>query len=168
MAEKLPPQCASVQQPFALDPSVIHCPLCGNESFGDEEVTPCPHLAFIWLAGVLRFEYMSDEFAGRFAKVVDEDMEFHDFNEMLEAAGYSNTLLSIAINHCRTPCGAPRVYVSISGFDSGAGVGEEERGPELREKTAKKKATREKTAKKKAAKKNTAKKKPAKRKGSRS
>jgi hypothetical protein len=126
MNKKTKPQYAMVEQPFGDDPPIIHCPVCGQASMTVDDkygadVTPCVHLAFIYVGESGGFEYQSKEFEVRMAKLDDDDEEddglcLDNFQRFLEKAGYGNEMLAIEISyggmgHC------PVYYSDVFGFD---------------------------------------------------
>jgi hypothetical protein len=123
MSEKSHPQYASVEQPFGCEPPTVHCPVCGNPSMvmGDEggQVSPCPHLAFIYVGEVGEFEYQSEDFGKRFATIDTEELSLEGFKDALENAGYDNKLLSIEITYGGMGSG-PMWFTDVFGFDYGA------------------------------------------------
>ena len=133
MATKTKPQIARVEQPFGIDPPIVHCPICGQATLKiDEvtggEVTPCDHLSFIYVCG--DFEYQSTDFETRVKKVQEAEEE-EDWDEeaegaeeedvdyiedLLERAGYGNNMLVIEITHGGM-CHGPVYYTDTFGFD---------------------------------------------------
>jgi hypothetical protein len=130
MANKTKPQIARVEQPFGIDPPIVHCPICGQATMKiDEatggEVTPCNHLAFIYVCG--DFEYQSDDFEARVKKVEEAEVE-EDWDEeaeeadvdyiedLLEKTGYGNNMLVIEITYGGM-CHGPVCYTDTFGFD---------------------------------------------------
>ena len=63
------PQYAAVEQPFGCKQQIVHCPICGSstikESDSGYEVSPCHHLAFVYIGELGDFEYKSDNFEQR-------------------------------------------------------------------------------------------------------
>ena len=120
MNTKAEPQYVVIDQPFGQEPPNIHCPVCGRAVFDPDEesgdVTPCPHLAFVYLGGAGDFVYASDEFAKRANYDEDEEFEFEDFPELLKKADYGNELLAIEVNYGGIACG-PVWFTDIYGFD---------------------------------------------------
>ena len=127
MGTKTKPQIARVEQPFGIDPPIVHCPICGQATMKiDEatggEVTPCDHLAFIHVSEG-GFEYQSEDFEARAQKVEEAEEENEDEEEdvdyiedLLEKAGYQNNMLVIEITYGGM-CHAPVYYTDTFGFD---------------------------------------------------
>lgn len=112
------PQIASIEQPFGMEPPVIHCPICGNsilETEDDSDFEICKHTAFIYISEISEFEYQSDDFQ---EKIKEQGIEDACFEEILEAAGYGNNLLVIDITYGGMACG-PVWYNLKCGFDFG-------------------------------------------------
>jgi hypothetical protein len=123
MAKKTKPQIASVEQPFGIDPPIVHCPICGNATITIDkvtggEVTPCDHLAFIHVPEAGGFIYKSSDFDQRITKIEesDEDDGWDDFGDLLIKAGYQNNMLAIEITYGGM-CHCPVYYTDIVGFD---------------------------------------------------
>lgn len=132
MSKKSLPQFASVEQPFGIDPPIVHCPICGQATMdfstegGEDDCakcTPCEHLAFIFVGEAGEFEYQSEDFKKRLGIVGDEDdedeTEDEDFQMMLVRAGYENKLLALEITYGGMSCTGPSWYTDIFGFDYG-------------------------------------------------
>ena len=119
MSDSSKPQYAAVEYPYPLDEfPIVHCPICGNATFkeddGSSEMTPCPHLAFIFNGSSGTFEYKSAEFAERSSTVEEDDLSFENFEEYLEPLEYDNSMLVLEVTHG----GIPNVwYTDIYGFD---------------------------------------------------
>ena len=141
MEEKSVPQYATVEQPFGIELQPMFCPICGHHSINTEEdsdeyykVTPCEHLAFIYLNDIDEYEYQSEDFAKRLENIpededTDEDIEDEDiededdedtkyFYNLLVKAGYDNKMLAVEIVHGGMACGP--VWNSVTfGYDYG-------------------------------------------------
>lgn len=129
MARKTKPQIARVEQPFGIDPPIVHCPICGHATMKiDEatggEVTPCDHLAFIHVSEG-GFEYQSEDFEARVKKVEEaeeeedweeEDLDVDYFEYLLEKAWYENNMLAIEVTFGGM-CHGPVFYTVTVGFD---------------------------------------------------
>ena len=55
MARKTKPQIARVEQPFGIDPPIVHCPIFGQatvkiDKTNGADIIPCHRLAFIPIA----------------------------------------------------------------------------------------------------------------------
>ena len=124
MEEKSVPQYATVEQPFGIELQPMFCPICGHHSINTEEdsdeyykVTPCEHLAFIYLNDIDEYEYQSEDFAKRLENIPeDEDTKY--FYNLLVKAGYDNKLLAVEIVHGGMACGP--IWNSVTfGYDYG-------------------------------------------------
>jgi len=114
------PQYAQIQQPFGCDPPVVHCPICGNPTLeidenGMEELTPCPHLAFIFTGTTEEFAYMSDDFI-RKCGFTDFQSEEETIEELLIKAGYRDNMLALEITYGGMG-GGPVWFTDVYGFD---------------------------------------------------
>jgi hypothetical protein len=124
------PQYVSVEQPFGTHQTIVHCPICGQPTIKpgaeDEacEITPCPHLAFIYINEISEFEYKSPDFAKRTKKIEDYELG-DDFKKKLKKAGYDNKLLILEITYGGMACG-PVWYTDVYGFDYGTLKSEDE------------------------------------------
>ena len=122
MSEKSIPQYAQIEQPFGCELPVVHCPICGKAThhIGEEgaEVTPCPHLAFIYIGDAGDFEYTSQDFEKSMENIDDEELTFDTFREFLQKAGYGNKLLAMEITYGGMACG-PVSATDVFGFDYG-------------------------------------------------
>lgn len=122
MGKKSLPQVAHVQQPFGIDPPIVHCPICGQatlkmvKEYG--KLTPCKHLAFIYVNAAGEFEYRSKELKDRIKTGGLEDFDPDDFVKQLGKAGYDNKLLILAITYGGMACG-PIWFTDYFGFDYG-------------------------------------------------
>jgi hypothetical protein len=119
MSNSEKPQYAAIEYPYPLDEiPIVHCPICGNATYkvddGGSEMTPCHHLAFIFVGSSGTFEYKSAEFAERSSDVEEDDLSFENFEEYLESLEYDNSMLVLEVTHG----GIPNVwYTDIYGFD---------------------------------------------------
>ena len=118
MNQNSTPQYAAIEQPFGVEFTPIHCPICGQSTFDMEtgEATACTHLAFIYIGEVGDFEYQSDVFQQKWQGVDVEEFKFDNFNQYLQQAGYDNKLLSMEVTCGGMACG-PVWYTDIYGFD---------------------------------------------------
>lgn len=112
---------APFEQPFGCDPPIVHCPICGQAARKDTEdggvITPCPHLAFIYVGMLGDYEYTSEDFARRLEGLDDEDLEeMEELREVLAAAGYGNQLLALEVTYGGMGCG-PMWFTDAFGFD---------------------------------------------------
>ncbi len=127
------PQYAKVELPSGLledERYFVHCPICGNPCLNKEDYSPnpCPHLVFIYAAVDAGFlEYQSPDFEERIKKVKPERLEYHDFPEILQKAGYDNKFLAIAITESGFDSCGPHGITQIYGFDYNAMVEELEK-----------------------------------------
>ena len=114
------PQYAAIEQPFGVEFTPIHCPICGQSTIDIEagHATPCPHLAFIYIGDIGDFEYQSDAFQQKWQSLDIDVIEFKfdDFNQYLQQAGYDNKLLAIEITGGGMACG-PIWHTDVFGFD---------------------------------------------------
>jgi hypothetical protein len=124
MSESSEPQYAKVEQPFGLEIPIIHCPICGKATIEihDEcgEVTPCPHLEFIYVGAAGDFEYTSEEFGQKDLDIDEEGIDFDTFKDMLHKASYDNKLLAIEVTYGGMAC-TPVWYTDVFGFNFGKG-----------------------------------------------
>jgi hypothetical protein len=121
----IPPQYARVEQPFGCRYPAVHCPICGQANFVDEEgVTPCPHLAFNYVGELGDFDHQSDSFAEKTAGVEIDELDFDTMQEFLTKAGYDNSLLVLEITYGGMGCG-PVWYTDVYGFDFATMAAEE-------------------------------------------
>jgi len=123
MGESSGPAYVSVEQPLGVDPPIVHCPICGKATMrilkSGGKVTPCEHLAFIWVGEVGEYEYRSERFEARMAGVdVDEIESDEPLVETLRLAGFDNELLALEITYGGAGCG-PMSYTDVFGFDYG-------------------------------------------------
>ena len=120
MSLELLPQIACIEQPFGCAPPIVHCPICGKASMEivDEcgTVTPCPHLAFIYVGEIGDFEFQSADCEKRFEEVDMDELDFDSFSKVLKSVGYDNKLLAIQITYGGMACG-PTWYTDIFAFD---------------------------------------------------
>lgn len=124
--KKTKPQYARIEQPFGRKPPVVHCPICGQATLDLEggEVTPCPHLAFIYVGEASEFEFTSADYDQRTSDLDDEELDFDSFSEFLGKAGYGNNLLALEVTYGGMACG-PVWFTDIYGFDYGSFAKEE-------------------------------------------
>ena len=98
----------------------VLCPVCGHNNVhveSDEaEVDECPHLAFIYLGALGDFEFRSDEFAARMARLgPDADFDIDGLDVFMAQAGYGDEMVVLAFDqpsggHFRT------VHRNLHGF----------------------------------------------------
>ena len=122
MSKRANPQYAQIEQPFGCDPPLVHCPICGQATIeiGEEggRITPCLHLAFIYVGEVGDFEYASEDFRNRTDGIDEDELELDTFNKFLKQAGYDNKLLALEITYGGMAVG-PVWYTDVFGFDYG-------------------------------------------------
>jgi hypothetical protein len=56
---KAKPQIAKIEQPFGVEPPLVHCPICGQatiETEDDKDFKICTHVAFIYISEIREFE----------------------------------------------------------------------------------------------------------------
>jgi hypothetical protein len=94
----------------------MHCPICGQAMMSNGSITPCQHLAFIYVGEAGEFEYQSEDFGKRLATVDIEDLSFDNFHSLLKKAGYGNSLLGIEITQGGMACG-PVWYTDVFNFN---------------------------------------------------
>jgi hypothetical protein len=121
MTKTSQPQYVHLDQPFGCDPPLAHCPICGNPSMVVDKieggkVTPCDHLAFIFVGEVDAFEYESKDFKKRTAGINKETLSVSNFKSALKKAGYTNNMLALEITGSGMACGPVSSSV-IFGFD---------------------------------------------------
>ena len=126
--KKMLAQYAQVEQPVNVDPSIVHCQICGNPSIamGENggEATPCEHQAFMYVGEIGEFTYKSDDFCQRikndeFEDENNVDDDRYGIKKVLADAGYDNKMLVIELTYGgMTSCG-PTWYTVICGFDYG-------------------------------------------------
>lgn len=120
MAEETGPVIGKVELPFGADPPRIHCPLCGKPTLvavdDSTEITPCPHLVFIFASVISDFVYQADDFEERAKDVDVEDWDFEDFSKALKLSGYGNNMLAIEVTYGGIANG-PVYYTDVFGFD---------------------------------------------------
>lgn len=131
----------AIEQPFGLQPPKVHCPICGQQQFVEQDdeylETPCEHLAFVFGGEEDEFVYASDDFAERFARFDAElDARFPDdearaseayedasgfyrdlFAQRLEDLGYGASLLALRITYGGLADGNPVWFSDVYGFD---------------------------------------------------
>lgn len=121
MVEDTAPVIAKVELPFGADPPQIHCPLCGKTmliAVGDStEISPCPHLVFIFASVLDEFVYGSDDFKERIAKVDEDGWDLASFAGALKNSGYGANLLAIEVTYGGLANG-PVYYTDVYGFDA--------------------------------------------------
>jgi len=127
MSEPSKPQYAEVEYPFPqADLPIVHCPICGQGTFdrdedGSSEMTPCPHLAFIFNGEPSIFEYKSEEFSQRITGKDFENLSFKNFRKFLKSLGYDNKMLALEVTHGGFAGNGGAVwYTDIFGFDYNA------------------------------------------------
>lgn len=116
MTEITEPQYASVEQPFGCPPPSVHCPICGEANFEPGEITPCPHLAFMYGFGFSDYGHQSDDFLKRTEHLEGTCLTFDNIVEFLKNAGYGNNMLAIEVTYGGMSCG-PSWYTDVYGFD---------------------------------------------------
>ncbi|MCL7461785.1 hypothetical protein [Pseudomonas sp. NW5] len=131
----------AIEQPFGVEPPVVHCPICGHAQSvleGDEYLqTPCAHLAFVFGGEEDEFIYASEDFAARFARfdaalqarfpdaesqnsdAFEEASRFYRdlFPTRLAEMGYGSQLLALRITYGGMADGAPVWFSDVYGFD---------------------------------------------------
>ena len=112
------PQYARVEQPFGVGHPTPHCPICGQAVVDDDGVTPCAHLAFVFVGEAGDFEYQSPSFAQRIEERDLGPVGLDGLDAYLLEAGYGNGLLAIEITHGGMACG-PVWYTEVFAFDYG-------------------------------------------------
>ena len=122
MKERSAPQYAKIEQPPGCDPPLVHCPICGRATFdidedGIEELTPCPHLAFIFSGETDGIVYMSESF-GHKCDGLEFEVDDENIEEFLIRAGYGNRILALGIIYGEKDC-EPVRYTDVYGFDYG-------------------------------------------------
>jgi hypothetical protein len=114
------PQYAGLELPFGCEMPIVHCPICGRATIEVDQdvgkVTPCPHLAFIYIGEVGDFEYQSEECQRKFQELDIDDLSFENFKDVLKTAGYGNKLLALELTYGGMGCG-PVWYTNVFGFD---------------------------------------------------
>ncbi|SMH58440.1 MULTISPECIES: hypothetical protein [Cyanophyceae] len=109
-----------MEQPFGIDPPNVHCPICGQATFtitsDSHNMTPCDHLALIYVGSVGEYVYQSPTFQERTASLGVPDQPFKEFPQYLNQAGYDNQLLLLEITYGGMACG-PIWYTDIYGYD---------------------------------------------------
>ena len=122
MKDESRPQYARVEQPFGVDFPTVHCPICGKattksgDDGPDPELTPCKHLAFIYVGEVGGFEYTSADFNEKTKNLDFDELDPGNLEEFLKEAGYGNNLLVIELTHGGMACG-PVWFTDVFGFD---------------------------------------------------
>jgi len=129
MSESSKPQYASVEYPFPLNETpIIHCPICGQGTYsvkkdGSSEMTPCPHLTFIFFSDQATFAYKCPDFTERIHDQDLDDLSYENFEEFLEEIGYDNKMLAIEVTHGgMADNGGGSWRTDIYGFDYNASL----------------------------------------------
>lgn len=119
--KKSKPQYSRIELPFGCEPPVVHCPICGQATLDAQGggVTPCPHLAFIYVGETSEYEFTSADYNQRTSDLDDEDIDFDNFSELLSKAGYGNNFLALEVTYGGMACG-PVWFTVIFGFDYGS------------------------------------------------
>ncbi|WP_156785486.1 hypothetical protein [Picosynechococcus sp. PCC 7002] len=95
-------------------------PCCGQATFtitsDSHNMTPCDHLALIYVGSVGEYVYQSPTFQERTASLGVPDQPFKEFPQYLNQAGYDNQLLLLEITYGGMACG-PIWYTDIYGYD---------------------------------------------------
>ncbi len=131
----------AIEQPFGLQPPAVHCPICGQQQFVEQDdeylSTPCAHLAFVYGGEEDEFVYGSDDFSARFerfdaeldARFPTEEARASDdyedassfyrdlFPRRLADLGYGNQLLAIRITYGGDGEDGPVWFSDVYGFD---------------------------------------------------
>ena len=130
----------SIEQPFGLQPPQVHCPICGQQQFVEQDdeylETPCEHLAFVFGGEEDEFVYASADFSARFARFDAElDLRFPEearageeyeeassfyrdlFPRRLADLGYGAHLLALRITYGGMAEGSPVWFSDVYGFD---------------------------------------------------
>ncbi|HBC89256.1 MAG TPA: hypothetical protein DCZ94_20135 [Lentisphaeria bacterium] len=125
--EKSLPQYAQIEQPFGAKPPLVHCPICGKATFkGQTKVTPCKHLAFVYIGENQDFYYKSQYFKRKSEGVENKSLTPDTLRKFLKKVGYWNNLLAIEITYGGMACG-PVCFTDVYGFDYCGALTEEER-----------------------------------------
>ena len=123
MAEKKPPQYASVRQNFGCDPAVVHCPICGESAYRlnkqGKQIPPCHHLAFIYVGEVAKFVYQSQDFEKKFKNIDPKDVNLENLPALLEKVGYDNKMLAIEVAYGAMVDSKAAWYTDVYGYDYG-------------------------------------------------
>ena len=114
------PQYSCVEQPFGVQPPIVFCPICGNQTNTYEGHDPCKHVAFIYGGSLSDFFHESDDFVNRTKRLDKGLLSFDNFDRFLEQAGYDNKLLALEITYG----GGPTWYTDVYAFDYGTLVDE--------------------------------------------
>ncbi len=124
MSESSKPQYAAVEYPLLQNEfPTVHCPICGQGTHhlnkdGDIGMTPCPHLAFIFICEPSSFAYKTDEFSQRIKGKKLDNLSFENFKKFLQRLGYDNKMLALEITHGGlADNGGPIWFTDIFGFD---------------------------------------------------
>ena len=124
MSNSSKPQFAAVEYAFPQpDLPVVHCPICGKGTHdvhedGSSDMTPCAHVAFIFLGEPCTFAYKSDDFDHRIDAKNSEDWSLENFQELLEKLEYDNKMLALEITHGGLSGNGGEIwYMDIYGFD---------------------------------------------------
>jgi len=126
MSTPTKPQYAAIEYAFPqTDLPVVHCPLCGHGTHtvhedGSSDLTPCPHLAFIYLGDPSTFAFKSEEFEEKVAGKDLKDLTFDNFKKFLQSIGYDNKFLALEVTHGGMGGhGIPIWNTDVYGFDYG-------------------------------------------------
>ena len=92
MTDKSIPQYAEVEQPFGIEPPLVHCPICGEAPLKENEIVSCKHLSFIFVGEVCEFEYKSDKFNEKISQINDDEISL--FTRLSKRIGIPNATLS--------------------------------------------------------------------------
>ena len=127
MSQNSTPQYVTLEQPFGLDFSPVHCPICGQSTIDMEAggTTPCSHLAFIYVGDAGDFEYKSEAFKEKWQSIDIEDLGFDNFSQCLQKAGYDDKLLAMEVSCGGMACG-PVWFTNVYGFDYATMADEDE------------------------------------------
>ena len=131
----------AIEQPFGLQPPKVHCPICGQQQFVEQDdeylETPCEHLAFVFGGEEDEFVYASDDFAERFERfdaaldarfpdeaartgeAYEEASSFYRdlFARRLSDLGYGANLLALRITYGGMGEDGPLWFSDVYGFD---------------------------------------------------
>lgn len=102
-----------------------HCPACGQASVvvddGEASVTPCGHLAFLYLSESGAFEYLSEAFGGRIrAAAGDLPVSIDELPELLGRLGCGEEFMAIEVEQAGLAHGPVKRYY-VYGFSWPAG-----------------------------------------------
>jgi len=114
------PQYASIEQPFGCEPPIVYCPICGKATIEPSDdgpqITPCKHLAFIFVGELEDFEYKSEDFEKKIAEEKPTDLTLKKLKKQLHELGYDSKLLALEITYSGMSCG-PVWSTDVYGFD---------------------------------------------------